>query len=59
MLLDFAENTGRALGFQKVEVRPFSTDPLVPDNKLQEWYKKRGYAPVGEKMCKRINTGKV
>lgn len=55
-LLDFAENKGRDLGFQKVELRPFSTDPLVPDNELQEWYKKRGYAPDGEKMCKRINS---
>lgn len=55
-LLDFAENTARILGFQNVELRPFSTDPLISDRTLQEWYMKRGYRPDGEKMCKKINT---
>ncbi|MFZ3384048.1 MAG: GNAT family N-acetyltransferase [Candidatus Methanoperedens sp.] len=55
-LLDFAEKTAMTSGFQKVELRVFSTDPLVPDLKLQEWYLKRGYKPDGEKMSKRIKT---
>lgn len=54
-LLAFAEKTAMTCGFQKVELRVFSTDPLVPDNSLQEWYMKRGYRPEGEKMFKRIN----
>ena len=54
-LLDFAEKTAMTSGFQKVELRVFSTDPLVPDLKLQEWYMKRGYEADGEKMSKRIN----
>src|SRR5450759_3897335 len=55
-LLSFAENTASTLGFRCVELRPFSTDPLVSDIKLQEWYLKRGYRPDGEKMYKRINN---
>jgi GNAT superfamily N-acetyltransferase len=55
MLLDFAEKTALISGFQKVELRPFSTDPLIPDLKLQEWYMKRGYEADGEKLTKRIN----
>ena len=54
-LLDFAEKTAMTSGFQKVELRVFSTDPLVPALKLQEWYMKRGYEADGEKMSKRIN----
>ena len=56
MLLDFAEKTALISGFQKVELRPFSTDPLVPELQLQEWYMKRGYEADGEKMSKRINS---
>jgi GNAT superfamily N-acetyltransferase len=55
-MLSFAENTASTLGFQYVELRPFSTDPLVSDIKLQEWYMKRGYQPDGRKMYKRINN---
>ncbi|CAG0971598.1 hypothetical protein METP3_01523 [Methanosarcinales archaeon] len=55
-LLAFAEKTAIAAGFQKVELRLFSTDPLVSDTKLQEWYMKRGYQPDGGKMCKRMNN---
>jgi GNAT superfamily N-acetyltransferase len=55
-LLSFAENTASTLGFRYVELRPFSTDPLVSDIKLQEWYMKRGYRPDGGKMYKRINN---
>ncbi len=55
-LLSFAEKTACALGFRSVELRPFSTDPMVPDTKLREWYIKRGYRPDGGKMCKRINN---
>ncbi len=54
-LLAFAEKTAMTSGFQKVELRVFSTDPLVPALKLQEWYMKRGYEADGEKMSKRIN----
>ena len=54
-LLSFAEKTASTLGFQYVELRPFSTDPLVSDTRLQEWYKKRGYRSDGGKMYKRIN----
>lgn len=55
-LLSFAETTACALGFRSVELRPFSTDPLVSDIKLQEWYMKRGYQPDGGKMYKRLNN---
>lgn len=55
-LLSFAEKTASTLGFQYVELRPFSTDPLVSDIKLHEWYMKRGYRPDGGKMYKRINN---
>lgn len=55
-LLSFAEKTASTLGFRYVELRPFSTDPLVSDIKLQEWYMKRGYQPDGRKMYKRINN---
>ena len=55
-LLSFAEKTASTLGFRYVELRPFSTDPLVPDIKLKEWYMKRGYQPDGRKMYKRINN---
>ena len=55
-LLSFAEKTASTLGFRYVELRPFSTDPLVSDLKLQEWYLKRGYRPDGKKMIKRINN---
>jgi GNAT superfamily N-acetyltransferase len=55
-LLAFAEKTALASGFQKVELRLFSTDPLVSDIKLQEWYMKRGYQPDGGKMYKRMNS---
>jgi GNAT superfamily N-acetyltransferase len=54
-LLLFAEKTACTLGFRSVELRPFSTDPLVSDIKLQEWYMKRGYLFDGSKMCKRID----
>jgi GNAT superfamily N-acetyltransferase len=54
-LLTFAEKTACTLGFRSVELRPFSTDPLVSDIKLQEWYMKRGYLFDGGKMCKRID----
>ena len=53
-LLSFAEKTASTLGFRYVELRPFSTDPLVSDIKLQEWYMNRGYQPDGGKMYKRI-----
>jgi len=55
-LLSFAEKTACTLGFRYVELRPFSTDPLVSDNKLKDWYMKRGYRPDGGKMYKRINN---
>jgi GNAT superfamily N-acetyltransferase len=55
-LLSFAEKTASTLGFRYVELRPFSTDPLVSDTKLQDWYMKRGYRPDGGKMYKRINN---
>jgi GNAT superfamily N-acetyltransferase len=55
-LLSFAEKTASTLGFRYVELRPFSTDPLVSDIKLKDWYMKRGYRPDGRKMHKRINT---
>ena len=55
-LLSFAENTARTLGFRSIELRPFSTDPLVSDTKLQEWYTKRGYQPDGGKMYRRLNN---
>jgi len=55
-LLSFAEKTASTLGFRYVELRPFSTDPLVSDNKLKDWYMKRGYRPDGGKMYKRINN---
>lgn len=55
-LLSFAEKTACTLGFRSVELRPFSTDPLVSDIRLQEWYMKRGYQPDGGKMYKRINN---
>ncbi|MFZ3167144.1 MAG: GNAT family N-acetyltransferase [Candidatus Methanoperedens sp.] len=55
-LLSFAEKTASTLGFRSVELRPFSTDPLVSDIKLQDWYMKRGYRPDGGKMYKRIIT---
>jgi GNAT superfamily N-acetyltransferase len=54
-LLSFAEKTASTLGFRYVELRPFSTDPLVSDIKLREWYMKRGYQRDGGKMHKRIN----
>ncbi|MCZ7402894.1 MAG: GNAT family N-acetyltransferase [Candidatus Methanoperedens sp.] len=56
-LLSFAEKTASTLGFRYVELRPFSTDPLVSDTRLQEWYTKRGYRPDGGKMYKRLNNG--
>ena len=55
-LLAFAEKTAIASGFQKVELRLFSTDPLVSDIKLQEWYMKSGYQPDEGKMYKRMNN---
>jgi len=55
-LLSFAEKTASTLGFGYVELRPFSTDPLVSDIKLRQWYTKRGYRPDGGKMYKRINN---
>ncbi len=55
-LLSFTEKTACSLGFRSVELRPFSTDPMVSDIKLREWYMKRGYQPDGGKMCKRINN---
>lgn len=55
-LLLFGEMAACELGFRSVELRPFSTDPLISDHKLKEWYKKRGYLPYGEKMRKRINS---
>jgi GNAT superfamily N-acetyltransferase len=55
-LLSFAEKTACTLGFNSVELRPFSTDPLVSDIKLQEWYMKRGYRSNGGKMYKKINN---
>lgn len=55
-LLRFGEMTAYELGFRSVDLRPFSTDPLISDHELKEWYKKRGYLPDGEKMRKRINS---
>ena len=55
-LLLFGEMTSCELGFSSVELRPFSTDPLVSDHKLKEWYLKRGYKPDGEMMRKRIDS---
>ncbi len=54
-LLAFAEQIAIAAGFQNIELEPFSTDPLVSDHKLREWYMKQGYRPHGKKMHKRIN----
>jgi GNAT superfamily N-acetyltransferase len=54
-LLLYGELTACELGFRSVELRPFSTDPLISDHELKEWYKKRGYMPDGEMMRKRIN----
>ena len=54
-LLLFGEMTACKLGFRSVESRPFSTDPLISDHELKEWYRKRGYLPDGEKMRKKIN----
>lgn len=54
-LLAFAEEIAVTSGFQNVELKPFSTDPIVSDHKLREWYMERGYQPYGEKMHKRIN----
>lgn len=55
-LLSFEEKTASTLGFRYVELRPFSTDPLVSDTRLQDWYLKRGYRPDGGKMYKRLNN---
>jgi GNAT superfamily N-acetyltransferase len=55
-LLCFGEMTAYELGYKSVELKPFSTDPLVSDYELKEWYRKRGYLPDGEKMRKRINS---
>jgi GNAT superfamily N-acetyltransferase len=55
-LLLYGEMTAYELGFRSVELRPFSTDPLISDQELKEWYQKRGYRPDGEKMRKRINS---
>ena len=54
-LLAFAEQIAATSGFQNIELKPFSTDPVVSDHKLREWYMERGYQPHGEKMHKRIN----
>ena len=55
-LLLFGELTAYELGFRSVELRPFSTDPLLSDHELKEWYLKRGYLPDGEKMRKRLSS---
>jgi GNAT superfamily N-acetyltransferase len=55
-LLDFAEKTACELGIRSVELRPFSTDPLISDMELREWYCERGYTPDGEKMRKKITN---
>ncbi len=55
-LLLFGEMTAYELGFRSVELRPFSTDPLISDIDLKEWYRKRGYQSDGEMMRKRINN---
>lgn len=55
-LLAFAEQIAMAYGFQNVELKPFSTDPLVLDHRLQEWYMEHGYKFYGDKMRKRINN---
>ncbi len=54
-LLAFAEQIAVTSGFQNVELKPFSTDPVVSDHKLREWYMERGYQAHGEKMHKRLN----
>jgi GNAT superfamily N-acetyltransferase len=54
-LLAFAETIAMASGVQNIELKPFSTDPLVSDHKLREWYMERGYQPHGEKMHKKLN----
>jgi GNAT superfamily N-acetyltransferase len=54
-LLLFGEMTACELGFRSVELRPFSTDPLMSDHELKKWYRKRGYQLDGEMMRKRIN----
>lgn len=53
-LVSLAEETARALGLSTVELRPFSNDPTIPDNKLKEWYKHRGFRQTGEKMWKKL-----
>jgi len=55
-LLAFAEQIAMAYGYQNVELKPFSTDPLVSDHKLREWYMEHGYKFYGDKMRKRINN---
>ncbi len=55
-LLHFAEETATALGLESVEVRPFSTDPALTDLQLREWYGKRGYMPLRDRMLKRIKA---
>jgi GNAT superfamily N-acetyltransferase len=55
-LLRFGEKTACELRFRSVALRPFSTDPLISDEELKEWYKKRGYLPEGEMMRKRMNS---
>jgi GNAT superfamily N-acetyltransferase len=55
-LLLFGEMAAYELGFRSVELRPFSTDQLISDHELKEWYKKRGYQPDGEMMRKRLNS---
>jgi len=55
-LLLFGEMTAYELGFRAVELRPFSTDPIISDHELKEWYRKRGYQSDGEMMRKRINN---
>lgn len=55
-LLLFGEKTACELGFRSVELRPFSTDPLISDYELKEWYKKRGYQTDGEMMRKRLKS---
>lgn len=58
-LLNLAEETARAIGLSTVELRPFSNDPTISENKLKEWYKHRGYRQTGEKMCKKLKNAEL
>ncbi|MCX9084606.1 MAG: GNAT family N-acetyltransferase [Candidatus Methanoperedens sp.] len=58
-LLRFGEATACELGFTSIGLRPFSTDSLISDHELKEWYRKRGYLPDGENMFKKTNRKNI